>query len=76
MHQNKSDFNARGHIGTELVNKAETVISISVDEKEKELSIVEAQQCRNKEFQPFAFEIDENGLPRLVENCVGIEIYQ
>ncbi|MCA0933093.1 AAA family ATPase [Lutimonas saemankumensis] len=70
LHQNKSDFNARGHIGTELVNKAETVISISVDEKERELSIVEAQQCRNKEFQKFAFEIDENSLPRIVYNFV------
>lgn len=28
LHQNKSDDNARGHIGTELNNKAETVIQI------------------------------------------------
>ena len=26
LHQNKSDENARGHIGTEINNKAETVI--------------------------------------------------
>ena len=28
LHQNKSDENARGHIGTEINNKAETVIQI------------------------------------------------
>ena len=40
LHQNKSDNNARGHIGTELINKAETVLSITVDEQDKEISIM------------------------------------
>ena len=31
LHQNKSDENARGHIGTEINNKAETVIQIEKD---------------------------------------------
>lgn len=67
LHQNKSDNNARGHIGTELINKAETVLSVSKNEQDKDISIVEAQQCRNIEPEPFAFEIVD-GLPRLVEN--------
>jgi hypothetical protein len=66
LHQNKGDNNARGHIGTELINKAETVLSVTVVEADKEVSIVEPQQCRNREPQSFAFSVDENGLPFIV----------
>lgn len=68
LHQNKSDNNARGHIGTELINKAETVLSVTKSEQDKDISIVEAQQCRNREPEPFAFEINEYGLPVIVED--------
>tara|TARA_R100000306_G_C4374163_1_gene141243 strand:+ start:482 stop:1615 length:1134 start_codon:yes stop_codon:yes gene_type:complete len=68
LHQNKSDNNARGHIGTELINKAETVLSVTKNEQDKDISIVEAQMCRNHEPEPFAFEINENGLPVIAEN--------
>ena len=68
LHQNKSDNNARGHIGTELINKAETVLSVTKNEQDKDISIVEAQLCRNKEPEPFAFEINEDGLPVIVED--------
>lgn len=67
LHQNKSDTNARGHIGTELQNKAETVLSITKNEQDKDISIVEAEYCRNKEPEPFAFEINED-VPALVKN--------
>jgi hypothetical protein len=67
LHQNKSDTNARGHVGTELINKAETVLSVTKDDGNKEISIVEAQQCRNIEPSPFAFEIID-GLPCIAEN--------
>ena len=33
LHQNKGDEHARGHIGTELSNKAETVLQVEKDEK-------------------------------------------
>jgi hypothetical protein len=67
LHQNKSDNNARGHIGTELINKAETVLSITKSESDSNISIVEPQQCRNIEPEIFAFEIID-GLPVIVEN--------
>lgn len=67
LHQNKSDTNARGHVGTELINKAETVLSVTKAEGDKDISIVEPQQCRNKEPEPFAFEIMD-GLPVLAQN--------
>lgn len=68
LHQNKSDNNARGHIGTELINKAETVLSVTKNEKDNAISIVEPQQCRNKEPEPFAFEINNEGIPILVKD--------
>ncbi len=68
LHQNKGDNNARGHIGTELVNKAETVLSVSKSPENKDISIVEAEYCRGKEPEPFGFEIDGYGLPILSEN--------
>lgn len=67
LHQNKRDNNARGHIGTELINKAETVLSVTKSDQDKNISIVEAQQCRSIEPEPFAFEIID-GLPILAEN--------
>lgn len=66
LHQNKSDNNARGHIGTELLNKAETVLSVNRIESDKDVSIVQPEQCRNREPQPFAFEIID-GLPIICE---------
>lgn len=68
LHQNKSDANARGHIGTELVNKAETVLSVTKAEADKEISVVEAVQTRNIEPEPFAFIINEEGIPILIED--------
>jgi hypothetical protein len=63
LHQNKGDNNARGHIGTELNNKAETVLSISKSTDNEMVSIVSPEMCRNIEPESFAFEIDENGIP-------------
>lgn len=68
LHQNKGDTNARGHIGTELMNKSETVISVTKSDSDKEISIVNAEACRNIDFDQFAFEIDEDGMPIIAEN--------
>jgi hypothetical protein len=66
IHQNKNDLNARGHLGTEIVNKAESVLQVSKDSHNDQISIVEAERCREKEFEPFAFKITEEGLPEIV----------
>jgi hypothetical protein len=68
LHQNKNDDNARGHLGTELVNKAETTIKISIDSTDKSISKVEPYYCREKEFKSFAFSIDESGLPFIIKD--------
>lgn len=68
LHQNKSDNNARGHIGTELINKAETTLSVTKSDGDPDISIVQAEFCRGKEPNPFAFEINDEGLPVVAEN--------
>lgn len=70
LHQNKGDNNARGHVGTELVNKAETVLSVAIDPKDKTITVVEPEFCRDKEPGIFAFSVDEEGLPFLVGDWV------
>ena len=65
LHQNKGDDNARGHIGTELLNKAETVLQVEKDKTDHNISKVEAVCIRDREFYPFAFHINEEHLPEL-----------
>lgn len=59
LHLNKGDNNARGHIGTELNNKAETVLQIAKDGTLPERSIVAPAIIRSKPFDKFAFRLTE-----------------
>lgn len=65
LHLNKNDNNPRGHIGTELENKAETVLIISKNIQNNSISEVKPMHMRDKEFTTFAFHIDDNRLPVL-----------
>jgi len=68
LHLNKGDDNARGHIGTELNNKAESVLLIARDNADADRSIVSPAIIRSKAFQPFAFRLSEDEgicLPKL-----------
>ena len=64
LHTNPNSDKARGHVGSALQRKAETVIFVH---KVGDCSVVEPQFCRNEEFEPFAFLIDEEGLPCLTD---------
>lgn len=68
LHLNKGDDNTRGHIGSELNNKAETILQISKSVENGRISEVRAMHIRDREFTPFAFEIGEDSLPRLVKD--------
>ncbi|MFI3293924.1 MAG: AAA family ATPase [Rikenellaceae bacterium] len=64
LHQNKGDNNARGHLGSELANKSETVMQVVND---KGIATVSPVHCRNREFDEFSFRINHEGLPELCE---------
>lgn len=66
LHLNKGDDNTRGHIGTELNNKAETILQITKSQFDGNISEVKAMHIREKEFEPFAFRINNDALPELV----------
>ena len=55
LHLNKGDNNARGHIGTELNNKAESVLLIAKDTKDADRRGVSPAVIRSKAFAPFTF---------------------
>ncbi len=59
LHMNKGDNNARGHVGTELMNKSLTVLGINKVEGSEEFSVIEPIATRGKEFKPVVFGIDE-----------------
>ncbi len=65
LHLNKTDGNARGHIGSELLNKAEVTIEVEYDPKTT-FSIVKCESSRRKPFENFAFTHSATGLPEIV----------
>lgn len=64
LHENNSDGKARGHIGTMLAQKAETVIRIEKDKKTPEISVISANDTRGIGFNDFYIRIDINGNPQ------------
>lgn len=60
LHENPSDGKLRGHIGTELMNKAETVIRIEKIEKDTTISKISCDMMRGLDFDPIYFTINEN----------------
>ncbi|MDD3945186.1 MAG: AAA family ATPase [Bacteroidales bacterium] len=60
LHQNKADENARGHLGSEICNKSETVLQVK---KKDGIAVVNPVYSRNRDIEEFSFRIDETGLP-------------
>jgi hypothetical protein len=57
LHQNKTDLNARGHIGTEILNKAETTLTVTKDKSD--IFIVSCEYSRDISFNDFGFTIED-----------------
>lgn len=66
LHENKSDTNMRGHVGTELLNKCSEVWQIKKVE-----NVFEAEQIENRNeasnMVNFSFEFNDDHIPVLVE---------
>ncbi len=60
LHQNKADENARGHLGSEICNKSETVLQVK---KQDGIAVICPVYSRNRDIEEFSFRIDETGLP-------------
>ncbi len=64
LHTNPGSDKARGHLGSSLQRKAETVIFVH---RNGECSVVEPQFCRNEPFERFAFHVSEEGIPEICD---------
>jgi hypothetical protein len=62
LHLNKGNGLSRGHLGSELENKAETVFKIRKDDQQN-LVIVEPEATRGAPFEPVGFFFDNDGMP-------------
>jgi hypothetical protein len=71
LHQNKGDNYARGHLGSEVQNKCETVISVKKETDNS--STVNVEYCRDENFPSFSFAIDSDGLPYVTESVKKIQ---
>lgn len=67
IHLNKKDGSSRGHLGTELDNKAQSVIRVTRDETDASTSWVEEVIGRGKGVEKFSFSVDNQGMPFVVE---------
>ena len=64
LHTNPGSDKARGHLGSSLQRKCESVLFVH---RVGDCTIVEPQFCRNEPFERFAFTVSEEGIPRLAE---------
>jgi hypothetical protein len=64
LHTNPGSDKARGHLGSSLQRKAESVLFVH---RAGDSSIVEPQFCRNEPFERFAFAISQEGIPQLCD---------
>lgn len=72
LHTNPNSDKARGHLGSTLMRKAETVLFVH---RVDDISLVEPQYCRNMPFERFAFCVEEvQGAEERGEQCVGLGV--
>lgn len=69
LHENKSDGKLRGHIGTELNNKAETVIKVEMLADDIAVSKISCVKVRGIRFEPIYFRITDD-IPEVISGYV------
>jgi len=72
LHENKGNGMAKGHIGSYLIQKAETVLSVSKNERDKRFSEVSSNFTRGKDFTSFFISYDENDVPCIVSDSTSV----
>jgi len=74
LHENPSSDKLRGHIGTELMNKAETVIGVEkMEGEEKHISKIGCKMLRGIDFDDIYFVINQHGVPEVLVNYIAPE---
>jgi len=66
LHQNKGDSNAKGHLGSYLVQKCETVLAAEKQSCGK-ISEIKPHFSRGIDIEPFYIAVDEKGMPYVTD---------
>ena len=64
LHTNPGSDKARGHLGSALQRKAESVLYVH---RNGGCSVVEPQFCRNEPLERFAFAVNDEGIPEICD---------
>ncbi len=70
LHTNPNSEKARGHLGSELPRKAETVM---LTQAHGEITTIDFPKTRKKRPEPFSFRINVQGLPEICETPQAIK---
>lgn len=74
LHENPSSEKLRGHIGTELTNKAETVLGVEkLEGEEKNISVIKCRMLRGIDFEDIYFTINQYGVPEVLNDYIPTE---
>lgn len=73
LHQNKGDSNARGHLGSEAVNKSEIVISVTKTPDRADIALIHAEYSRGLPFEDFFIARDCDGIPFIDSNHESVK---
>lgn len=68
IHSNFGSDKPTGHLGSFLEKKAETQIKLEKNHINKGWVSVECKRSRNRGFETFSFEINDDGLPIFIDN--------
>ena len=67
IHSNWNSEKPTGHLGSFLEKKAETQIALELS-NQKNIAVVKCMRSRGFPFEKFAFMVDNNGLPTILES--------
>ncbi len=70
LHYNKTVSTLLGHLGSFAHRKADCIIEVEKDTESENISFVKAVDCREMEFLPFVFSIDELGFPNIESEMI------
>ena len=63
IHENYGDGKAAGHVGSSILRRAESIISVNLERNNDNFSIVKCDRMRGKKFKQFDIGISDNDTP-------------
>lgn len=63
IHENKSDTNPQGFMGTQLLKKAADMVKVEFKDETKDFRVSQLFARGHEKFQDFYFKMGENGIP-------------